>query len=186
MNRKYYMLPADFCRDALAKYQIAKDDAMRAKKDIMAKYGCVAMLRSGRNIQGLAFEKYTDLSGFTVPKRQMDYWVIRPKKTTLRGKQAQQELDECGELLEIWQWALEHALGVYGIVRDYHGFHYLVAKPLKDGRVILDAPAGKNSPRGPNVSRNFDDPIIPGCAIPISEDEAKLRLHVDAIEKGAA
>lgn len=186
MIRNYYILPADFCKDALAKYQIAKDDAMRAKQEIMAKYGCVAMLRSGRNIQGLAYEKYTDLSGFTVPKRQMDFWVIRPKKTTLRGKRAQQELDECGELLEIWQWALEHSLGVYGCVMNVTGFHYLVAKPLKDGRVILNAPAGKNSPRGPNVSRNFDDPVIPECAIKISEAEAKLRLQADALEQEAA
>lgn len=189
MNRAYYLLPADFCKDALAKYQIAKDDAMRAKQEIMAKYGCVALLRAGSNIQGLAYEKYTDLSGFTVPKRQMDFWVIRPKKTTLRGKKAQQELDECGELLEIWQWALEHSLGVYGCVLSTgidKGFHYLVAKPLKDGRVILDAPAGKNSPRGPNVSRNFDDPVIPACATPITEAEAKLRLQADALEQEAA
>ncbi len=178
MQRNYYLLPAEFCQDALTRYEIARNDAMRAKQELMARYGCIALLRSGHSVQGLAFDKYTDLSGFTVPKRQLDYWVIRPKKTTLRGKKAQQELDECGELLEIWQWALEHSLGVHGCVLDSSGFHFLVARPLPDGRVLLDAPAGKNRPRTANVSRNFDDPVIPECAVQISQAEAE-RLGSD-------
>lgn len=186
MNRNYYILPADYCKDALAKYQIAKDDAMRAKQEVMAKFGCVALLRAGRAILGLAYEKYTDLSGFTVPRRKSDYWVIRPKKNTIKGKEAIQILDECGDLLEIWQWSLEHALGVYGVVGDRSGFHYLVAKPMKDGQVILNAPAGKNRPRGNGYSRNFDDPVIPDCAKPITEAEAKLRMIFDGLEQEAA
>ncbi len=186
MNRKYYILPADYCKDALIKYQIAKDDAMRAKQEVMAKFGCVALLRAGRSIEGLAYEKYTDLSGFTVPREMDGYWVIRPKKNTIKGKEAIRILDECGDLLEIWQWSLEHALGVYGVVGDRSGFHYLVAKPLKDGQVILNAPAGKNRPRGNGYSRNFDDPVIPDCATPISKDEADRLLQDNAIEQGAA
>ena len=109
-----------------------------------------------------------------------------PCSTRIKGKEAIQILDECGDLLEIWQWALEHALGVYGIVADRSGFHYLVAKPLKDGQVILNAPAGKNRPRGNGYSRNFDDPVIPDCAKPITEAEAKLRVIFDGLEQEAA
>ncbi len=176
MNRTYYLLPADYCKDALAKYQIAKDDAVSAKKEIMQKYGCTVLFRRGRLIDGLGFEKYTDLSGFTVPKRKQGYWFTAPKKNTIRGKQAAKEMEDCGDLLETWQWALEHSLGVYGVVRDRDGFHMLTAHPLDDGSVVLNAPAGKNPPRSANYSRNFDDPVIPECAKPISEAEAKLRL----------
>ena len=183
MNRKHYLLPADFCKDALARYQIAKDDAIAAKHDLMAKYHCTAILRRGRFGEGLIFDTLCDLSGFTVPRKLGEHWLAKPKKNTITGKVAARELDDCCHLLEIWQWALEHALGVYGCVLDRDGFHYLVAKPLKDGRVVLDVPAGKNRQRGPNVSRNFDDPVIPECAQPITEAEAKLRVIYDGLEQ---
>lgn len=183
MNRIYYVLPADYCADALARFQIARDDAVAAKHELMQKYGCVALLRRGAHIDGLLFKEYTDLSGFTVPRRRDDLWLVKPKKTTLRGRRVQAELDQCGELLEIWQWALEKCLGVHGCVLDREGFHNLVAHPLKDGRVLLDAPDGKNRPRGPNVSRNFDDPVIPDCAVKIGVEEA-LRILLEIEEQG--
>ena len=183
MIRDYYLLPVDFCRDALVKYQIAKDDAMKAKKAIMDKYGCVALIRRGAHIDGLAFTSEVSMHGFTVPKRELGYWVTKPKKNTLRGKAAIAEFAECGELLEIWQWALEKCLGVYGCVLDSSGFHYLVATPLIDGTVLLNTPSGKNRPRGPNTSRNFDDPVIPSCAILISHDEAEHKIKHLALEK---
>lgn len=184
MNRLFYLLPADYCRDAIAKYEIARDDAMKAKKALMDKYGCVALIRRGPHIDGLAFLSQINLSGFTVPRYELAYWVIKPKKNTIKGKQAIAEFAECSELLEIWQWSLEKCLGVYGCVLDHMGFHYLVAFPLTDGTVLLDAPAGKNRPRGLHVSRNFDDPIIPDCAQPISADDAKkLKLSFAEWEK---
>lgn len=184
--RNYYLLPVDFCRDALAKYQIAKEDAMKAKKAIMDKYGCVALIRRGPHIDGLAFLSQINLSGFTVPRYELAYWVTKPKKNTLRGKAAAAEFAECGELLEIWQWALEKCLGVYGCVLDHRGFHYLVATPLIDGTVLLNTPAGKNRPRSANTSRNFDDPVIPDCAILISHGEAEYKLKHLALEKESA
>lgn len=174
VNRVYYLLPADYCRDALAKYAIARDDAMTAKKALMNKYGCAALVRRGPHIDGLAFHSQINLTGFTVPRYELAYWVTKPKKNTIRGKQAIAEFAECGELLEIWQWSLEKCLGVYGCVLDHKGFHYLVAFPLIDGTVLLDAPAGKNRPRGSNVSRNFDDPIIPDWAQPVSAEVAEV------------
>lgn len=182
MMRHFYLLPADFCQEALALYQLAKNDAVAAKQEVMAKYGCVALLRSGRFVQGLAFECSVEPAGFSSPKKNGDYWITRPKRNSRLGKEAQKQLDDCGDLLEIWQWALERALGVYGIVSDRDGFHYLVAKPLSDGRVILDAPAGKNLPKGPQVSRNFDDPVIPECAVRISEAEVQQLLMAYALE----
>ena len=176
MMRNYYLLPADYCRDALAKHMIARDDAMKAKKALMDKYGCIALVRRGAHIDGLAYLSQIQMHGFTVPRYELAMWVVKPKKNTIRGKQAIAELAECGELLEIWQWSLEKCLGVYGCVLDHQGFHYLVATPLQDGSVILCAPAGKNRPRGPNVSRNFDDPIIPDCAELIPADVAEHKL----------
>jgi hypothetical protein len=176
MMRNYYLLPADYCRDALAKHMIARDDALKAKKALMDKYGCTALVRRGPHVDGLAYLSQVQMHGFTVPRYELAMWVVKPKKNTIRGKQAIAELAECGELLEIWQWSLEKCLGVYGCVLDHHGFHYLVATPLQDGSVILCAPAGKNRPRGPNVSRNFDDPVIPDCAELISADVAENKL----------
>lgn len=174
VNRVYYLLPKQYCQDALAKYAIARDDAVAAKKALMNKYGCAALVRRGPHIDGLAFLSQINLTGFTVPRYELAYWVIKPKKNTIRGKQAIAEFAECGELLEIWQWSLEKCLGVYGCVLDHTGFHYLVAFPLIDGTVLLDAPAGKNRPRGPYVSRNFDDPIIPDWAQPVSAEVAEV------------
>ena len=177
MMRNYYLLPADYCRDALAKHKIARDDAMKAKKALMDKYGCTALVRRGPHIDGLAYLSQVQMHGFTVPRYELALWIVKPKKNTIRGKQAIAEFDECGELLEIWQWSLEKCLGVYGCVLDRNGFHYLVATPLEDGAVILCAPAGKNLPRGPNVSRNFDDPVIPDCAEPLLPVDAEYKLR---------
>lgn len=178
MERIYYLLPADFCQQALMRHQIARDDALAAKAELLEQFGCVAVARNGPQIVALAYKERTELSGFTLPRLDPVHglWTIRPKANTLRGKKAQQMMAECADLLEIWQWSLEHSLGVFGIVSDRTGFHYLVATPLHDGRVLLDAPAGKNRPCGPSVSRNFDDPVIPDCAVPIAPEAAQALL----------
>lgn len=172
MKRKYYILPSDYCKAALAEYEKAKAAALAAKDALLQEFGCVAIMRSGSKGIGLAYSSETDMSGFCIPRLMDGYYVSKPKVNTIRGKAAQAKIDECCRLLEVWQWALENALGVYGIVRDYYGFHHLVAQPLPDGRVVLNAPDGTNSPRTQSSSRNFDGPVIPGCAVEVSLDEA--------------
>lgn len=173
MNRRYYILPEEFCKRAIVEFEIARDSAMAAKQALMNEYGCVAIMRRGSKGVGLAYSSPTDMSGFCNPKNVDGHYISKPKRNTIRGKEAQDKIDACCQLLEVWQWSLEKALGVYGVVSDYHGFHYLVAHPLPDGRVVLNAPAGKNSPRRQNSFRNFDDPVIPDCATEISESEFK-------------
>ena len=77
------------------------------------------------------------------------------------------------DLREIWTWSLERALGIYGIVSGGYPpqFYYCKAKPLSDGRVIVQTPAEKNRLKGEGYSRNFDDPVIPDWAVEISANE---------------
>mgnify|MGYP001456764297 FL=1 len=83
-------------------------------------------------------------------------------------------MDEVGELLEIWQWSLERALGVHGSVFGYyHGsrvFLNSIARPLEDGRVVLSIPLRdkQDAERSSGV-----DPVIPPFATEISQAEAE-------------
>ena len=174
---KFYLLPADQCAKALELQALAKEDALSAKRELLSKYGADAILRSGAHVEALAWrDKPIAMTGFTVPKfdSRQGVWLQKAKKNTLRGKQAAQEMDEVGELLEIWQWSLERALGVHGSVFGYyHGsrvFLNAVARPLEDGRVVLSMPMRdkQDSERSSGA-----DPVAPPFAVEISEVEAE-------------
>ncbi|KLR57305.1 hypothetical protein [Diaphorobacter sp. J5-51] len=175
---QHYLLPAQQCAFALGLHQIAKDDALRAKTDLLREYGNAdAILRSGPRVQALAWsERPLAMSGFTVPKwdSTLRAWLQSPKKNTHRGKRAAQEMAEVGELMEMWQWALERALGVHGTIFGRHKgnlvFLDTVARPLADGRVVVHLP----------VRDKFDpphdghqDPQAPSGAVPITAEEAQ-------------
>lgn len=190
--RNYYVLPADRCVDAIAQYNIARDNAMRAKREIWGdRYGATGALYNGGKRNGLVFSnidalnaqyaiggfcKAERLKGEILPENERgfvrhDDWLARPNRASKRGMQIDIDISHVGGLLEIWQWALERALGVYGLVFYNNGFHYTVARPLKDGRVIVSAAEDLNIPRSKNVSRGFDASTIPEWAQKISQDE---------------
>lgn len=185
----FYLLPADQCTKALELHALAKADALTAKQDLLAKYGADAILRSGALIEALAWrDKPIAMTGFSVPRfdHGLGVWLQKPKKNTLRGKQAAQEMDEVGELLEIWQWSLERALGVHGSVFGfYHGsrvFLNAVARPLEDGRVVLSIPIRNHLD---SERRSGSDPVAPPFAVQITQEEAE-RLVGEKIAESAA
>ena len=185
-SRKFYLLPAEHCVEALGLYSIAKEDALAAKRELLGKFGADAFVRSGVNVEALAWrQKPLPLAGFTVPKLDstQGFWIQKPKKNTLRGKQASLEMDEVGELLELWQWALEHALGVYGNLFGFHrgtrAFLYAVAKPINDGSVVLSLPVRDRM--DPERSSGTD-PVAPSFAAEIPQAEAE-RLLGGSIDK---
>lgn len=186
---KFYLLPADQCANALELYAIAKEDALTAWRDLLSKYAADAILQSGAHIEALAWKQEpVALTGFTIPRKDASQgvWLQKPKKNTLRGKQAAQEMDEVGELLEIWQWALERALGVHGSVFGYYRgsrvFLNSIARPLEDGRVVLTLPV-RNHLDG--ISIHGEDPVAPSFAIEITHAEAE-RLVGEPIAQSAA
>jgi hypothetical protein len=174
---KFYLLAADQCAKALELHELAKEDALSAKRELLVKYGNDAILRSGANIEALTWRnKPVALEGFSAPKwdSRQGVWLQKPKKNTLRGKAAALEMNEVGELLEIWQWSLERALGVHGSVCGYyrgsHVFLNALARPLGDGRVVLSLPVRDNQ----DWKRTFGgDPVAPSFAVEISQDEAE-------------
>lgn len=174
---KFYLLPADQCAKALELHALAKEDALAAKRELLAKYGADAILRSGAHVEALAWrDKPIAMTGFTVPKwdSRQGVWLQKPKKNTLRGKQAALEMTEVGELLEIWQWSLERALCVHGSVFGYyHGsrvFLNAIARPLDDGRVVLSMPVRdcQDPERG-----SGSDPVAPPFAVQITQEDAE-------------
>ncbi len=173
----FYLLPAEHCANAMKLYALAKEDALTAKRALLAKYDADAILRSGAHVEALAWrDKPIAMTGFTVPRfdHKQGVWLQKPKKNTLRGKQAAQEMDEVGDLLEIWQWSLERALGVHGSVFGYyHGsrvFLNAVARPLDDGRVVLSLPVRDRQ----DADRSSgSEPVAPPFAIQITRDEAE-------------
>ncbi len=175
---QHYLLPAQQCAFALGLYQIAKDDALRAKSDLLCEYGGAdAILRSGPHVQALAWNnRPLALSGFTIPKWDpiLRAWLQSPKGNTIRGKRAAQEMAEVGELMEMWQWALERALGVHGTVFGWYNgqrvFLDTVASPLADGRVVVHLPV--RDPFDPPHD-GHEVPQAPSGAVPITADEAR-------------
>jgi len=113
---------------------------MRAKRDLLAKYGADAILRAEVKADALAWkEKPAQLPGFSAAQwsQKLGVWLQRPKRNTVQGRAAAQEMDEVCEILEIWQWSLERALGVDGSVFGWYGnarlFLNTTARPLSDG-----------------------------------------------------
>lgn len=175
---KFYLLLARECANALELHELAKGDALAAKRDLLSKYGADAILRSGAHVEALAWRDCPiAMTGFTVPRYDpnQQVWLQKPKKNTLRGKQAAHEMDEVGELLEIWQWSLERALGVHGSVFGYyHGsrvFLNAVARPLADGRVVLSLPVRDH--RDGERGNSGNDPVAPPFAVEITQAEAE-------------
>lgn len=174
---KFFLLPTEKCAKARELHALAKEDALSAKREMLAKYSADAILRSGAHVEALAWrDKPIAMTGFTVPKwdARQGVWLQKPRKNTLRGRQAAQEMDEVGELLEIWQWSLERALGVHGSVFGYYRgsrvFLNAVARPLEDGRVVLSVPV-RDKQDAERSSGN--DPVIPPFAAEISQSEAE-------------
>ncbi|MDF1482052.1 hypothetical protein [Extensimonas sp. H3M7-6] len=175
---KFYLLPVEECASALAMHEIAREDALSAKRDLLSKYGADAILRAGPHVEAIAWKEMPDeLAGFTIPRWSSEHaaWIQKPKKNTLRGKQAAREMDEVGELLEIWQWSLERALGVYGYIfgryRARLAFLYAVANPLEDGRVVLSFPVRDHLDDW--REKTADDPKLPSFATEITQEEAE-------------
>ena len=138
--RNYYHLPSQLGSFAVLKYIKARSAAVQAKKDLLDKEGAVAILRQENKGLGLIYEQKTDRSGFTLPKKYEQYWLIKPKKNTIIGKKIQAEMDEVCQLLEVWQWALENALNLYESVYANRQFELTVCYPMKDGSVLVSQP----------------------------------------------
>jgi len=177
---QYYLLPAEKCANALRMYEIAKEDGMRAKRDLLAKYGADAILRAEVKADALAWkEKPAQLPGFSAAQwsQKLGVWLQRPKRNTVQGRAAAQEMDEVCEILEIWQWSLERALGVDGSVFGWYGnarlFLNTTARPLSDGRVVLCVPQADFSDHPSDAK---DAPKAPEWAQEISKQEAERLL----------
>ena len=135
--RKHYHLPEAFAGFAVRKFTDAKEAALKAKRDFLDKEKAIAILRMESIGIGLIYQERTDRSGFTLPTKYDQYWLIKPKKNTLIGKRIQKEMNEVCLLLEKWQWATENALGIYESVYELGEFHNTVCHALKDGSVAV-------------------------------------------------
>lgn len=176
MRRRYYLLPAEReeVRQAVNLYLLARSDALEAKNDLL-QYGATGMVFVQGMGHGLTFGSEKAAVSVAGLRRAflsdaLQSWVALPDMRTAKGRVIQETLLTVADLVEIWRWSLERALGVYGLVMSGfpQAFHYCVAKPLSDGRIIISTPAEKNRP---DVSRNFEEPVIPDWAIEISEKE---------------
>lgn len=140
--RNHYHLPSQLGSFAVLKYIQARSIALEAKKALLDREGAVAILRQEHKGIGLIYEKKTDRSGFTLPTKYEQYWLIKPKKNTIIGKKIQAEMDEVCQHLESWQWALENALNLYESVYANRQFEMTVCFPMKDGSVLVSQPKG--------------------------------------------
>lgn len=140
--RNHYHLPPQLGSFAVLKYIKARSIALEAKKALLDREGAVAILRQEHKGIGLIYEKKTDRSGFTLPTKYEQYWLIKPKKNTIIGKKIQAEMDEVCQHLENWQWSLENALNLYESVYANRQFEMTVCIPMPDGSVIVSQPKG--------------------------------------------
>lgn len=140
--RNYYHLPSQLGSFAVLKYIQARSIALEAKKALLDREGAVAILRQEHKGIGLIYKKKTDRSGFTLPTKYEQYWLIKPKKNTIIGKKIQAEMDEVCQHLENWQWSLENALNLYESVYANRQFEMTVCIPMPDGSVIVSQPKG--------------------------------------------
>lgn len=186
--RKYYLLPASHCAEAASLFKLARDDAMRAKREIwFDKYGADgAITGGGHKARALFYRTHTDAAqavmkhpGFSaiITNRSKklgdhDCWCIKPNRATKAGKALAAELEYVEELIDIWQWALEKALGIDGTVFADRAFHKGVAKLLDNGSVIASLPV--EPPPRPNTSSNCKAPVAPEWAQEITEAEYRV------------
>ena len=135
--RKYFHLPTEIASFAVLKYINARSIALESKKTLLDREGAIAILRQEHKGIGLIYEKKTDRSGFTLPTKHEQYWLIKPKKNTLIGKRIQLDMNIVCQNLEKWQWALEDALGLYESVYANRQFELTVCFPMPDGSVLV-------------------------------------------------
>lgn len=140
--RNHYHLPAQLGSFAVLKYIKARSLALEEKKKLLDKEGAVAILRQESKGLGLIYTEKKERSGFTLPTRYEQYWLIKPKKNTIIGKRIQTEMDNVCELLEKWQWALEDALNLQESVYSHRQFELTVCHPMPDGSVLVSQPEG--------------------------------------------
>ena len=138
--RNYYHLPSQLGSFAVLKYIHARSIALESKKSLLDREGAIAILRQEHKGIGLIYEQKTDRSGFTLPTKYEQYWLIKPKKNTLIGKRIQADMNRVCENLEKWQWALENALGLYESVYANRQFELTVCFPMPDGSVLVSQP----------------------------------------------
>lgn len=138
--RKYFHLPTEIASFAVLKYINARSIALESKKTLLDREGAIAILRQEHKGIGLIYEKKTDRSGFTLPTKHEQYWLIKPKKNTLIGKRIQLDMNIVCQNLEKWQWALEDALGLYESVYANRQFELTVCFPMPDGSVLVSQP----------------------------------------------
>lgn len=180
MRWKYFLMPAERpeVKSALELYALARSDALSAQAELSRLKAKGACMVKGRGL-GLIFPSEQDalavdgIGSVRTVNDQTRYVIGLPDKRTRAGKRLAAEIETVEDLREIWTWSLERALGIYGIVSGGYPpqFYYCKAKPLSDGRVIVQTPAEKNRPKGEGYSRNFDDPVIPDWAVEISANE---------------
>lgn len=140
--RNHYHLPAEIASFAVLKYIKARSLALEEKKKLLDQEGAIAILRQETKGLGLVYEKYTERSGFTLPTKYEQYWLIKPKKNTIKGKRIQKELDDVCQHLNNWQWALEDALNLNESVYSHREFLLTVCHPMPDGSVLVSQPEG--------------------------------------------
>jgi len=138
--RNYYHLPSQIGSFAVLKYIQSRSIALESKKKLLDREGAIAILRQEHKAIGLIYNKKTDRSGFTLPTKYEQYWLIKPKKNTIIGKKIQAEMDEVCQQLENWQWALENALNLYESVYANRQFELTVCIPMRDGSVLVSQP----------------------------------------------
>lgn len=138
--RKYFHLPTEIASFAVLKYINARSIAMQSKKELLDREGAIAILRQEHKGIGLIYQEKKDRSGFTLPTKYEQYWLIKPKKNTIIGKRIQTDMNVVCQNLEKWQWALEDALNLYESVYSNRQFELTVCFPMPDGSVLVSQP----------------------------------------------
>jgi hypothetical protein len=140
--RNHYHLPAQLGAFAVKKYIKARSFALEEKKKLLDQEGAVAILRQESKGLGLIYTEKKVRSGFTLPTKYEQYWLIKPKKNTIIGKRIQTEMDNVCELINKWQWALEDALNLQESVYAHQQWDLTVCFPMPDGSVLVSQPVG--------------------------------------------
>jgi hypothetical protein len=177
--RKYFLLPAerDEVKQGISMFLLAKADSDSAIRDLSV-FGASGITWVPKRGYALSFSDAIaarTTPGLCMPfyAKDLDCWIAVPDRRTSSGRKIAEVLETASELREILQWSLEKSLGIYGVVLGGYptAFHYCVATPLFDGRVVVSTPDVANRPRGDGYSRNFEDPVIPDWAVEITADD---------------
>ena len=140
--RNHYHLPAQLGSFAVQKYIEARSLALELKMNLLNQEGAVAILRQEDKGLGLIYTEKKERSGFALPKKYEGYWLLKPKKNTIRGKRIQTEMDTVCHYINKWQWALEDALNLQESVYAHQQWDLTVCFPMPDGSVLVSQPEG--------------------------------------------